>query len=56
MLEDESDELNIDSFGLSVNTLEQVFIRVGEKAEGASSQELRKKIIANAETIQRGDG
>jgi ABC-type multidrug transport system ATPase subunit len=27
MLEDRSSELNIDSFGLSVNTLEQVFIK-----------------------------
>ena len=57
MLENQTDQLGIDSFGLSVNTLEQVFIKVGEKAEGSgASQELKKRIIANATRIREGDG
>lgn len=54
-LENNSKRLSINSFGLSVNTLEQVFIRVGEKAENSSNEELRKKIVSNAEIIRRDD-
>ncbi|KAI6232805.1 ABC transporter ced-7 [Aphelenchoides fujianensis] len=54
-LETQSAELDIDSFGLSVNTLEQVFIKVGEKAEGESNDELRARIVENANAVRQGD-
>ncbi|KAI6197677.1 hypothetical protein M3Y94_01253400 [Aphelenchoides besseyi] len=54
-LETRTQELDIDSFGLSVNTLEQVFIKVGEKAEGASNEELRAQIVENANAVRQGD-
>ncbi|KAI6232585.1 ABC transporter ced-7 [Aphelenchoides fujianensis] len=54
-LETQSAGLDIDSFGLSVNTLEQVFIKVGEKAEGESNDELRARIVENANAVRQGD-
>ncbi|KAI6197771.1 hypothetical protein M3Y94_01264200 [Aphelenchoides besseyi] len=54
-LENRGHELDIDSFGLSVNTLEQVFIKVGEKAEGESNEELRARIVKNANAVRQGD-
>ncbi|KAI6192790.1 ABC transporter ced-7 [Aphelenchoides fujianensis] len=54
-LEARGQELDIDSFGLSVNTLEQVFIKVGEKAEGESNEELRARIVENANAVRKGD-
>ncbi|KAI1722393.1 ABC transporter domain-containing protein [Ditylenchus destructor] len=38
-LEENQNMLQIESFGLSINTLEQVFIRVGEIAEGEDDNE-----------------
>ncbi|KAI6211061.1 ABC transporter ced-7 [Aphelenchoides besseyi] len=55
VLETRGQELDIDSFGLSVNTLEQVFIKVGEKAEGESNEELRARIVKNANVVRQGD-
>uniref|UniRef100_A0A1I7S9I1 ABC transporter domain-containing protein n=1 Tax=Bursaphelenchus xylophilus TaxID=6326 RepID=A0A1I7S9I1_BURXY len=54
-LEKERNNLGIDSFGLSVNTLEQVFIKVGEKAEKSSSRQLAEKIAENALKVERQD-
>ncbi|CAD5216635.1 unnamed protein product [Bursaphelenchus okinawaensis] len=54
-LEKERNNLGIDSFGLSVNTLEQVFIKVGEKAEKHSSRQLAEKIAENALKVEQQD-
>uniref|UniRef100_A0A1I7S9H8 ABC transporter domain-containing protein n=1 Tax=Bursaphelenchus xylophilus TaxID=6326 RepID=A0A1I7S9H8_BURXY len=54
-IEQEQNELAIDAFGLSLNTLEQVFISVGEMAEKKSSDEVAAKITANAEKIVEED-
>ncbi|KAI6234897.1 ABC transporter, ATP-binding protein [Aphelenchoides fujianensis] len=69
-LEARGQELDIDSFGLSVNTLEQVFIKSvhcsiyslnpscsewARKAEGESNDELRARIVENANAVRKGD-
>ncbi|KAI6195201.1 ABC transporter ced-7 [Aphelenchoides besseyi] len=54
-LETRGQELDIDSFGRSVNTSEQVFIKVGEKAEGESNKELRARIVENTNAVRQGD-
>ena len=54
-LETRSAALEIDSFGLGVNTLEQVFIKVGEKAAGQTNDALRERIRDSANIIAKGD-
>ncbi|CAD5216629.1 unnamed protein product [Bursaphelenchus okinawaensis] len=54
-LEMNKQNLQIDSFGLSVNTLEQVFIKVGEKAEKESGHKVSGKIVSNAKKIEKQD-
>ncbi|CAD5217221.1 unnamed protein product [Bursaphelenchus okinawaensis] len=54
-LEAKQAELGVDAFGLAVNTLEQVFINVGEKAEKRQSQDVVVKIQNDANLIREQD-
>ncbi|CAD5207273.1 unnamed protein product [Bursaphelenchus okinawaensis] len=54
-LEQKQEEVGIDAFGLSVNTLEQVFISVGEKAEKRPSRRITEKIEKDANLINEQD-
>ncbi|KAE9555651.1 hypothetical protein FO519_001122 [Halicephalobus sp. NKZ332] len=54
-LENEKVNLNLSSFGLSFNTLEQVFLKAGEIAENQEDQVDGKEVINSACTLFGGE-